>query len=101
MAKESPSVTCLPQRQVFAQRQIKRLSGNKKVIIHAGCARTRAKLFDVGIDFCSIPGLGVFGDNFNPMVGFEIDEDSWPLHGRSNLLWIKNLKQDHFVAAET
>src|SRR6516162_6218817 len=101
MAQESPSVTCLSQRQVFAQRQIERLSGNKKVIIHACRARTRAKLFDMSIDFGSIRGLRVFRDDFNPTVGFEIDEDGWPLHCRSDLLRIKNLKEDHFVAAET
>src|SRR5215469_1684378 len=101
MAPKSPSVTCLPERQVFAQRQIERLCRNKKVIIHTCCSRTRAKLFDMGIDFGSIRVLRVFGDDFNPMVGFEIDEDGWLLQGRSNLLRIKNLKEDHFIAAET
>src|SRR6516162_9673973 len=101
MAQESPSVTCLSQRQVFAQRQIERLSGNKKVIIHACCARTRAKLFDVGIDFGSVRGLRVFRNDFNSTVGFEIDQDGRPLHYRLNLLPIKNLKEDHFIAVET
>src|SRR5215469_9768262 len=101
MATKSPSVTCLSERQVFAQRQIERLCRNKKVIIHTCCSRTRAKLFDMGIDFGSIRVLRVFGDDFNPMVGFEIDEDGWLLQGRSNLLRIKNLKEDYFVAAET
>src|SRR5262249_43192812 len=101
MAPESPVVTCLPQRQVFAQRQIERLYRNKKVIIHTCCSSTRAKLFDVGIDFGSIRAFRVFGDDFNPMVGFEINDDGWLFQCRSNLLRIKNLKEDHFVAAET
>src|SRR4029077_15200651 len=54
-----------------------------------------------GIDFGSIHGLRIFGDDFNSMVIFEIDEDSRLLQSRSNLLRIKDLKEDHFIAAET
>ena len=63
-------------------------------------ARTRAKLFDVRVDLGSIRGLRVFGNDFDPLIGFEIDEDRRSFHRRPNLLRVENMKQHHFIAVE-
>src|ERR1035437_8618452 len=80
MELKSPSVTCLPQRKIFAQRRIERLIGNEQLIIHPGRPGARTKVFDMRIDLCAISGLDVFGDNFDLSIGLQINQDGISLH---------------------
>src|ERR1035438_2120221 len=101
MEPRSPSVTCLPQRKIFAQRRIERLIGNEQLIIHPRRPGARTKVFDMRIDLCAIGGLNVFGNHFDLSIGFQIDEDRRSLHHRPYLLRIENMKQHYLVPVES
>ena len=50
--------------------------------------------------FGAISCFHIFGNHFDLLIGFEIDEDRRALHDRPDLLRIENMKQNHFVAVK-
>src|SRR6185437_8802160 len=54
MAQGSPSVTRLPQGEVFAQRRIERLTGDEELVIHARRLGFRAKVLDMRVHFGAV-----------------------------------------------
>src|ERR1700728_984977 len=54
----------------------------------------------MSIDRRAIGSRGVFGDDLDSLTGFKIDKDRRSSHYRPYLLWIENMKQNHFVATK-
>src|SRR5579859_7414918 len=100
MEQGSPSVPLLPERQITAQRGVERLIGDKQLIVHARSARARAQPVDVAIDLGSIRRLGVFGNDFDLLLGLEVDKDGGTFQYRTDLLGVEDVEEHDLVSAK-
>src|SRR5579862_4971171 len=99
MVPESPSITCLTQRKIFAQRQIQRLIGYEQLIIHPQRTRPRTYLLNMCIDSRAIC-FRIIRNDLESLIGLKVNQDCRPLHHWVDLLRIENVEQDHLVAVE-
>jgi hypothetical protein len=75
MVQAGPSVFCLSERKVFAQRFIKWVAGYEQLVIHACGARSRTQLFDVRVDLGAIGRFDIVGHDLDAVVCFKVNEE--------------------------
>src|ERR1700733_5172722 len=87
-AKKPTLQSPLPDQEVLAHGIVEGPVCRKKLIIDPGSAGLGLERGYVGVDLSAVFFLGVFGGNFDGVLGFHVDQQRRLFQLGTNLLWI-------------
>src|SRR5579884_2718696 len=101
MARGSPLHAPLSNGQILAQRCVEWPAGLNKKIVETRAFGGGTERLDMGADAAAILLARVLGGNLQLVLRFHVNEENGAGEIRLQLLGIKHMKKNHFIAART